>query len=88
MDESKDHLKHRCPRLGGPVFFLYCRTCGDDGLPCWKTVDCWWEQFEITDFLKENLSEADWTKLMAARIEPPAKVASLVDLIEKAKKRI
>ena len=30
----------RCPMLGGPVNFGYCRKV-TDGLPCVKLLECW-----------------------------------------------
>jgi len=85
MDEGKDHLKRRCPRLGGSVAFHYCRLCGDDDLPCWKIFDCWWELFEITTYLKKNLAEDQFNKLTATKPKP--KIRSLVELIEEAQNR-
>ena len=85
MDESKDHLERRCPRLGGPVSFHYCRTSGDNHLPCWKTFDCWWEYFDVTDFLKKNMDPDAFGTL--TQTKPKPKIVSLVELIEQAKKR-
>ena len=86
MDESKDLLNRRCPRLGGPVTFRYCRLCGDKSLPCWKIFDCWWELFDIKTYLKENLAEGTFSRLVNTK--PTPKIKSLVELIEQAKNRI
>jgi len=48
-------------------------------------VDCWWETFDIVQYLRDNLSEEQFNDLLNAR--PRAKVASLVELIGRAKKR-
>ena len=85
MDHDKDHLIRRCPRLGGPVSFQYCRTCGDDGLPCWKTFDCWWEYFDVVAYLTKNLNEENFNRLAGKKPKP--KITSLIELIEQAKKR-
>ena len=85
MEESKKKLMRRCPRLGNPVPFEYCEICGDDHQPCFKILDCWWESFDVVQYLKEKLSEDQFNRLMAA--EPKPKIASLVELIEQAKKR-
>ena len=86
MDESKDRLERRCPRLGGPVSFKYCRVdAGENDLPCFKIMDCWWEFFDVAAFLKTNMSEEAFERLVAAKPKP--KVQSLLDLIEQAKKR-
>ena len=85
MEERFDQLERRCPRLGGPVTFAYCKGCGDLNQPCWKTIDCWWEHFDIVAYLQENLPAEAFQKIMDARPKP--KLSSLVELIEQAKKR-
>jgi len=86
MDDPFDLLERRCPRLGGPVTFAYCRGCGDQNRPCWKIMDCWWECLDVVAYLRENLPAETFQELMNARPKP--KLASLVELIEQAKKRI
>ena len=83
-ENETDLMERRCPRLGGSVFFKYCRTVGDEGLPCFKIMDCWWERFDIQNYLKNNYSEASIERFLNTR--PPSKVVSLIELIEKAKK--
>jgi hypothetical protein len=85
MDETKKRLERRCPRLGGPVPFRYCLLSDDQRQPCFKVIDCWWETFDIVRYLKDNLPENQFKRLMAARPRP--KIASLVELIEQAKSR-
>jgi len=85
VDTSRDHLEQRCPRLGGPVTFHYCRLHGGEQLPCWKIFDCWWEIFDIVAYLKQNLSDEAFEKLGDSKPKP--KVASLVELISEAKRR-
>ena len=86
IDESKDRYERRCPRLGHAVAFNYCRECGDDGDPCWKSVDCWWEYFDIIEYLNNNLPEAAVEKLMTAKPKP--KTTHLVELIQQAQNRL
>jgi hypothetical protein len=86
MDENIDQLERRCPRLGGPVPFEYCRTSGDDHSICWKILDCWWECVDVVGYLKKSLPEDKFEKL--ANTKPKPKIVSLVELIEQAKKRI
>lgn len=82
---SHDQRQRRCPRLGHDVFFGYCRICGDDSSPCFKVFDCWWEQFDVVDYLRKHLTTEAFDKL---RSNPPQnKVSSLVDLIQQARKR-
>jgi hypothetical protein len=86
MDTSRDDLEIRCPRLGGPVSFRYCRTNGEEALPCWKIFDCWWEHFDVAGFLKKNMPEDDFIRLVNAGPKP--KVKSLIEIIEQARNRI
>ena len=85
MKENKDLLERRCPRLGNPVTFYYCRTCSEEGTPCSKILDCWWEYFDVMSFLRKKLPEDVFKKLVT--IKPKPKITNLLDLIEKAKKR-
>jgi len=84
-NEDKDVLERRCPRLGGPVPFKYCRTGGGDSAPCFKILDCWWETFDIRSYLENTMSQDAFNDLLKAK--PPDKIASLVDLIRQAKQR-
>ena len=84
MSKTEKQLVRRCPRLGNPVPFHYCKICGDERQPCFKILDCWWEYFDVVQYLKDNMSEAQFDRLMKARPKP--KVTSLVELIEQAKK--
>lgn len=97
-DERFDGLERRCPRLGGSVSFAYCRTIGygggDEGGKgrgegeiscCFKILDCWWERFDVADYLRSRYSEAAVEKLHGAKPKP--KVETLLDLIQQAKTR-
>ncbi|MFW5839281.1 MAG: hypothetical protein ACOCZE_01745 [Planctomycetota bacterium] len=81
--QNHDQRRQRCRRLGHQVPFSYCRAPGSD-LPCPKIADCWYEQFDVTAWLRENFSEDQ-----IARITAPAKDKrlSLVELIQQAQKR-
>lgn len=85
MTESRDHLEQRCPRLGGPVTFNYCRVHGGEGFPCWKILDCWWETFDVVAFMKEHLTAEQFERLR--NTQPKPKITSLIELINQAKKR-
>lgn len=82
MDEHDDR-KRRCPRLGHEVPFHYCRT-QEGHTVCHRIAHCWWEQFDIAAWLRENLPEQAEKLLEPPR---PDKIGSLIDIIEKAKKR-
>ncbi len=85
MTQRKNPLERRCPRLGGPVGFTYCRSCEPGRQPCFKIFDCWWETFDVVRYLKDHLPEEQFERLLAA--QPRPKIASLVELIEAARQR-
>jgi hypothetical protein len=78
-------LERRCPRLGGPVAFGYCRIAGENRNPCFKVFDCWWERFDVVDYFRHRLSTDAFDKLRNAR--PQEKTATLVDMIRQARQR-
>ena len=65
MTTRKDHLKRRCPRLGGPVSFYYCRLGSEENRPCFKILDCWWEAFDVVSHMKSSLPEEQFEDLEA-----------------------
>ena len=73
----------RCPRLGHQIDFEYCRF-ENSGQPCFKTLDCWFNYFNVHDYLKEQLTPEEFEKAFQKKGKP--KVLSLLDLIEQAKK--
>ena len=73
----------RCPRLGHQINFSYCRW-ENSGLPCFKTLDCWFNYFDVHSYLKKEMSEEEFEKTFLNKGKP--KVLSLLDLIEQAKK--
>ena len=80
-----DKLARRCPRLGSEVAFEYCLKHAADKGPCFKICDCWWERFDVVDYLNRTLGSDVVEKLQASK--PPPKVASLVELIQQAQER-
>jgi hypothetical protein len=83
---ANDHRETRCPRLGGPVNFQYCRQFAGEDLPCWKVFDCWWEIFDVAGFMKEILPGPDFEKLVESKPRP--KILSLVELIARTRKNL
>lgn len=77
-----DDISTRCPMLGHPVPFSYCRSL-QAGMPCRKVLDCWYQQFDVQRFI-----EAVYTpEQIASFLGPPKpKISQIVELIEKAKK--
>jgi hypothetical protein len=78
-----DQRKRRCPMLGHEVTFAYCRAPGKE-LPCRKVFDCWWEAFEVEAFLRDHLGQEQIERILAPR---PAKLTSIVELIQQARRR-
>lgn len=78
MDNRESH----CRMLGHEVPFSYCCQVAD-GLPCRLVADCWFTQFDVAAWLRENYSPEQIAQITAP---PKAKIASLLELIEKARK--
>ena len=77
-----DSRVRRCPMLGHEVPFSYCRQPAAD-LPCRKVFDCWWETFDVEDFIPRHFTPEQIERIALPR---PDKLASLVELIERARK--
>lgn len=78
-----DDKQKRCPLLGHQIGFTYCKSPGTD-FPCKKILDCWFEQINIVDFVREHYGEEAIEKLSAPS---KPKILSLIELIEQAQKR-
>jgi hypothetical protein len=87
MSEKKIALKTtkriRCPRLGHQIDFAYCRF-ENNGLPCFKTLDCWYTHFGVEALLRNELTPQEWSQAFERPFKP--KLNSLLELIEQAKK--
>ncbi len=55
------------------------------GSPCFKTLDCWYEHFEVEQYLRKELPPEQWEKTFSG--PPKPKMLSLLEMIEQAKKR-
>ena len=85
MNENNfDAQRGYCRRLGHDVDFSYCRIASQ-GIPCFKIFDCWYERFDIKDFMASNYSSEEIKAMLAP---PQDKVSTLYDLIAKAKKSV
>ena len=83
--QPKDKYQIRCPRLGHQISFSYCRI-ENQGIPCFKTLDCWHQIFDVATLLKNELSPEVFNQTFHREIKP--KILSLMDLVEQAKKAI
>jgi len=88
LTEHDQDVLPRCRRLGDEGIFGYCRQ-ETGGKPCRLILDCWWEHFDVRAFLQAHLSEEDMAQVeRASASPPPAKVLSLLDMIQQAKDRL
>jgi len=76
-----DGKEFYCKRLGHYVPFSYCRQV-NRGLACNQIMNCTFESIDIEAYLRENFTVDEMSSILAPQKE---KVASLVDLIEKAR---
>jgi len=81
MIEEYDQFKQRCRLLGHDVNFKYCRIVNNN-LPCSKIIDCWYEKISIQKYLNKYFDKDTIAKILSP---PKAKIATLYELIEKAK---
>ena len=81
--EQYDDETIRCPRVGGEVNFKFCRF-ENNMLPCRWIIGCWQNYMDVKRFLSDNYSNEDLAQIFAP---PKSKVESLVNLVEKAKKK-
>jgi len=91
MEESDKKREYRdliirCPRLGGEVPFSYCEREGGD-IPCRLVVDCWGRIFPVEAYLRESLTEEAQRRLWDSQT-PKDRLSNLLDVVEKAKKRM
>ena len=79
-----DDREGYCRLLGHHLRFSYCRSC-QEGLPCSRILDCWFEKFDVRKFVEENFSAEEIEQFLKP---PKPKVQTLMTLIQKAQERI
>ena len=80
MIHQFDHLEIRCPKLGHPLNFSYCRSTQGD-TPCPKIQDCWYQRIPIQKYVQEFFSPAVLSRLA----EPPKpKILSILEIAQRA----
>lgn len=60
-----DHVQVRCPMLGGPVTFGFCREAAD-GLPCHKALVCFERQFPADEYFRRLLEPETFERCFTA----------------------
>ena len=68
--------------LGHDISFSYCRAPGSPD-PCRRIFDCWWEAFDVIEFVRTHYGEEGIRKISNPKKD---KMLSLLELIEKARK--
>ena len=79
-----DDFEIRCPKLGHQIYFSYCAK-ENQGIPCYRTLDCWFAHFEVAAFFEKALTPAQWKAAFEKPLKP--KMISLLEMIEQAKNR-
>ncbi|MFW6189080.1 MAG: hypothetical protein ACOC7T_01495 [Planctomycetota bacterium] len=82
--DKHDEKTLRCRRLGHRVTFRYCRTQEGASL-CPSIMDCWWEVFEVQDFLREHLPAEVFAEI--AHRPSRNRVGGLLAALQKARER-
>jgi len=82
--ERYDEINGYCRTLGHHIPFKYCRTL-QNGLPCAKILNCFFERFPIQEFIDNHYSEQQKSQIF--KIQEP-KLNSILELIAQAKNRI
>jgi hypothetical protein len=81
--DAQDTRSRRCPMLGHEIRFSYCRQPGGATTPCRKIFDCWFERFDIREFMQANYP----AEVIDAILQPKQpKVASLLEIIQRVQK--
>ena len=73
----------RCPMLGGPVTFGYCRKL-NEGLPCARVLECWLQKLPLVEFLKAHYAPGELQRALAA--EPKGRLARMIETIDEVRK--
>lgn len=85
FDLPHEDRERRCPKLGGPVTFSYCRIESGD-MPCSRSLACWSEVFDVSSFFKSIMDEQEFKEHFNQ--QGRQKVVTLMELIEKAKQTL
>ena len=80
--DDNDARVRRCPMLGHELNFSYCRQPGGQSTPCRKIFDCWYEQFDVRGFMQSHYPQATLDAILQPK---PAKMATLLDIIQRAR---
>ncbi len=79
-----DDKEGYCRILGHHLRFSYCRSC-QEGMPCFKILDCWFEKIDVQKFIEENYSAEEIERFLQT---PKPKMQTLMTLIQRAQERM
>ena len=88
--DAYDALEIRCPQLGGPVAFAYCRKVNlvpsaaeGEELPCRNLLGCWRGRFDVVAFLRATYTDDQLRRAFAPRDK--TRLQRLVELAQRAR---
>ncbi len=84
MISEHDTKEGYCKMLGHFLQFSYCRAA-NEGLPCSKILDCWFQSFPVQEFIAKSYSLEEQKKIFQPQ---KPKMQSLADILEQAQKRL
>ena len=78
-----DKIRQYCRKLGHDLPFEYCRNVNKN-LPCSLALDCWYNKFDIAQFLKENYTDEQMKEIKSPQ---PPKMTQIFDIMSSALKK-
>jgi len=69
-----------CGRLGHLVPYRYCLRPAQDS-PCFKVMDCWWQQFDVESDLRTRVAPELFERL-ARRDAPPNRLQGILRVLD------
>ncbi len=81
MKTRHDNMNGYCRMLGHMLPFRYCRSV-NNGLPCRKILDCWYDRFSVQDFLTENYREDELKSVFTGY---RGRLGTILEIIDRAK---
>jgi hypothetical protein len=79
----RDEEKVACPKLGHLVPFSYCSR-ENDGMPCFKAIDCWYDRFLVEDYFREILEPEEWKAVFDR--PPKDRMSRLLEIVDETRK--
>ncbi len=83
MDTSHDGREVYCRMLGHVLAFRYCRTM-QEGLPCGRILDCWFELMDIRTFVAENYTRQELRRIFAPS---PSRLDTICEVVNSLRRQ-